>query len=90
MDTQYTIQVKNLTHYYGNYKALDNINLDIPSNQVVGLLGPNGAGKTTLINILCTLIKPTKGEVKIHGYDAIRNPKYIRPLLGFIPQSNTT
>lgn len=84
------IQVRNLTHFYNEFKALDDISFDIPNGKIIGLLGPNGAGKTTLINILCTLLKPTKGSVKVLGYDVVKEPNKIRPLLGYVPQTNIT
>lgn len=51
------------------FKALDDLNLVIPKGQVIGFLGPNGAGKTTTIKMICGLIRPTAGSVKLNGYD---------------------
>lgn len=84
------IQAEGLTHFYGDLKALDNISFEIPENKITGLLGPNGAGKTTLINILCTLLKPTRGDVKVFGYDVVKEAKKIRPYLTLVPQTNAT
>jgi ABC-2 type transport system ATP-binding protein len=84
------IEVKSLTHYYSDFKALDNISFTIPDKKIIGLLGPNGAGKTTLINILSTLLKPSKGEVKVFGFDILKEPNKIRPLIGYVPQRNIT
>lgn len=55
--------------------AVDDVSFAVRQNEVVGLLGPNGAGKTTTIKCLCTLIRPTAGEIRIHGADAVRRPK---------------
>lgn len=61
------IEVKDLTKSYGNFKALDRINLTIEGGHIVGLLGPNGSGKTTLIKILNGILCPTSGQVLIKG-----------------------
>ena len=57
------IKVKNLTHYYNNDKALENINLEINKCEFVCLVGESGSGKSTLLSIISTLLKPTKGEL---------------------------
>ena len=64
MDNQHgtAIRVKNLTKYYKDLMAVENLTLDIMKGEVFGFLGPNGAGKTTSINMICGLLKPTGGE----------------------------
>ena len=57
------IKVKNLTHYYNNDKALENINLEINKGEFICLVGESGSGKSTLLSIVSTLLKPTKGEL---------------------------
>lgn len=57
------IKVKNLTHYYNNDKAFENINLEINKGEFVCLVGESGSGKSTLLSIISTLLKPTKGEL---------------------------
>ena len=59
------IKVKNLTKYFNNIIAVDNISFEIENNKTLGLLGPNGCGKTTTIGMLLGLIEPTKGEIRI-------------------------
>ena len=61
------VRCTNLSRSFGEVRALDNVNLSLPSGRIVGLLGPNGSGKTTLIKILNGLLQPTAGEVRIAG-----------------------
>lgn len=77
--------VKDVTKQYGNFTALQGINLEF-TNGIYGLLAPNGAGKTTLIKMLATLIAPTKGEVLYDGKNIIDMDEKYRELLGYLPQ----
>ncbi|MDA0788811.1 MAG: ABC transporter ATP-binding protein [Proteobacteria bacterium] len=80
------IDVNHLTHTYTDgFQALDDVNLHCGVG-VFGLLGPNGAGKSTLMRILCTLIRPTGGEVRMAGHDVTRDPMAVRAILGYLPQ----
>lgn len=63
------IEIKNLSKNFNNLKAVDNLNINVFKGDVFGFLGPNGAGKSTTIRMLLTLIKPTKGNIKIFGKD---------------------
>jgi ABC-2 type transport system ATP-binding protein len=84
------ISIKELSQVYpNNYRALNNINLEI-SEGLFGLLGPNGAGKSTLMRILVTLMKPSSGTVKINDFDLQENRKEIRSMLGYLPQDFST
>ncbi len=67
MDQGPVIRIEGLTHYYGHFRALDNIALQVGRKEVFGFLGPNGAGKSTLISILLGLRYPTRGKVEILG-----------------------
>lgn len=88
MDQIPLIQIKNISKRYkgATFLSLDTVNLEIKKGEVYGLLGPNGAGKTTLISILCGLIKPTSGEVKIFGKDLKQETKDIQKRIGVVPQ----
>lgn len=61
------LSISNLTVEFGGLRALDDVFLNLESNQVVGLIGPNGAGKTTLFNAICGLVKPTSGTFALNG-----------------------
>jgi len=61
------LSISNLTVEFGGLRALDDVFLNLESNQVVGLIGPNGAGKTTLFNAICGLVKPTSGTLALNG-----------------------
>ena len=83
------INVKNLTHYYGKDKALDNINLQIQKGEFISLIGESGSGKSTLLSVLSTLLKPTNGELVYENinYKDIKNiDSFRRENIGFIFQ----
>lgn len=86
------IEIRGLVKTYGGAKgqpekkALQGIDLDVPTGSVFGLLGPNGAGKSTLINILAGLVVKTAGDVKIWGFDQDVNPRQSRAAIGVMPQ----
>jgi ABC-2 type transport system ATP-binding protein len=79
------IETVNLTKKYGEFVALDNLNLVIEEGTCFGFIGPNGAGKTTTIKILATLLKPTWGEARIDGKVVGYQNHLIRPLIGYVP-----
>jgi ABC-2 type transport system ATP-binding protein len=82
------IQVKNLSKYYNDLKAVDGLSLEIRKGEVFGLLGPNGAGKTTSINMICGLLNPDEGEVFINGKKISNGgAKVIRSKVGVCPQN---
>lgn len=63
------IHAENLTKTFGKVRALDNLNLNIPTGEVHGFLGPNGAGKSTTMRVLLGLLRPDAGTVRIFGRD---------------------
>ena len=84
------IAIKGLSKVYDNgFNALKNINLNIKKGEIFAMLGPNGAGKTTLINIICGIVKPTSGEVKVEEFDIIKNYRETRSRIGLVPQELT-
>ena len=66
--------------------ALDDVNLNIHSGEIISLLGPNGAGKTSLISTICGITKPTSGNVYVDGYDIKKDYRKTRKLIGLVPQ----
>ena len=84
------ISIKNLSKVFSNnFKALDNINLDINKGEIFALLGPNGAGKTTLISIICGIVTPSAGTVLVNGNDIIKDYRLTRSEIGLVPQELT-
>jgi len=85
------ISVSNLSKTYASgFQALKSISLDIYGGEIFALLGPNGAGKTTLIGIICGLVNRTAGDVKVAGYDIVKEYRAARSLIGLVPQELTT
>lgn len=81
------IEIKNLVKKYEDTVAVDNINFNIEEGEIYGILGPNGAGKSTTISIICSLLNPTTGEVKVLGEDIRKNSSKVKKQLGLVPQS---
>jgi ABC-2 type transport system ATP-binding protein len=79
------IQLESLTKKYGNFTAVDAIDLEVPSGQLFGFLGPNGAGKTTTLRMIAGILRPTAGRIRIGGIDLVEQPNEAKALLGFIP-----
>ena len=80
------IQIKNLTKYFGKLAAVNNVSFDVKRGEIFGLLGPNGAGKTTIIKMLITLLKPTKGEARVWGFDVEKQKDEVRNSVGIVFQ----
>jgi ABC-2 type transport system ATP-binding protein len=79
------LETKGLTKHYGGFVAVDNLNLMMRRGEVFGLLGPNGAGKTTTILMLLGLTEPTKGQVRVLGFDPARQPLSVKARVGYMP-----
>jgi ABC-2 type transport system ATP-binding protein len=80
------IELRQLSKAYGAVTALSNLDLSVPEGCLYGLLGPNGAGKTTTLRILATLLAPDSGSVQVDGVDALKHPREVRRLLGYVAQ----
>jgi gliding motility-associated transport system ATP-binding protein len=81
------IHVENLTKYYNDLCAVDQISFDISKGEIMGLLGPNGAGKTTTLQILTGFLRPTSGSIRIKDYSIDEDSLQIKKLLGYLPES---
>jgi ABC-2 type transport system ATP-binding protein len=81
------IHVENLTKYFNELCAVDQITFDIPRGEIMGLLGPNGAGKTTFLRMLTGYLRPTSGTVRVKDYTIDEHLLEIKKLLGYLPES---
>jgi ABC-2 type transport system ATP-binding protein len=78
--------VRNLTRTFGDFIAVDHINLEVARGEIFGFLGPNGAGKSTTIKMLCGLLMPTGGSGTVGGYDIITGSEEIKQNIGYMSQ----
>ena len=83
-----SIQVEHLSKLYKQQKAIDDLNFNINSGEIVGFLGPNGAGKTTTMKILTGYIPPSSGKAYVNGLDVEENAIEVRKLIGYLPEHN--
>ena len=81
------IYIQQLTKYYDEVRALNNVSFEISKGEIMGLLGPNGAGKTTTLRILTCYLPPTSGTIKVKDLDINENPLEIKKLIGYLPES---
>jgi len=81
------IEAKGLRKTYGTHEAVRNLDLQIPSGEIVGFLGPNGAGKTTTLKMLTGLLKPTAGTASIVGHDIQKEPIAAKAAFGYVPDT---
>jgi ABC-2 type transport system ATP-binding protein len=75
---EFAIVMENVVKEFENVVAVNNVNLKVAKGELFGLLGPNGASKTTTVNILCGLLKPTRGSAFVGGYDVQRETAEIK------------
>lgn len=85
----YAIEIENLTKKYGDFKAVDNLTLNVKKGCVFGFLGPNGAGKTTTILSMLGLIIPDSGNIRILNHDVFKDPLKAKAKVGYLPESAT-
>ena len=77
-----SIHVEQLSRSFDELKAVDEVDLEIPSGEIFGFLGPNGAGKTTLVRMLTTILAPTAGRASVAGYDVVQEANNVRKAIG--------
>ncbi len=80
------VRVEDLTKRFGDFVAVDRVNLTVGKGEIFGFLGPNGAGKSTTIKMLCGLLLPTGGRGTVGGYDMVRETERIRRTIGYMSQ----
>lgn len=86
MQDNVAIYTKGLTKSYGKLSVLKGVDLRVERGTMLALLGPNGAGKTTIVRILSTLLQPDGGEVKVHGFDVVKQSDEVRHVIGLTGQ----
>jgi len=79
------IELKAVCKKYGNFRAVDDLNLTVARGEIFGFLGPNGAGKTTTIKMIAGVLEPSAGTIAIGGIDLLKQPEAAKRKIGFIP-----
>jgi ABC-2 type transport system ATP-binding protein len=82
------VDAQNLTKQFGNVTALNGLSFQVHPGEIFGLIGPNGAGKTTTLRMVCTLIVPTSGALKIFGLDTTKQAGEIRRIISYLPEES--
>jgi len=78
------VELTNLRKEFDDLVAVENLTLSIPSGEIYGLIGPNGAGKTTTIRMICGLLEPTQGKIRVAGVDVLGEPERARQYIGYL------
>jgi len=81
------IEVENLTRYFGNTAAIENVTFKVEKGEILGFLGPNAAGKTTTMRILTCFIPASKGTARVANFDVFQNPLDVKKKIGYLPES---
>lgn len=80
------IEMRGLTRCFGDFTAVNEVDLAVRHGEVFGLLGANGAGKTTLIRMLCGMLRPSSGQIRVGGIDMVRHARRARGRIGYVAQ----
>jgi ABC-2 type transport system ATP-binding protein len=83
-----SIVIQDVTKYYGEQKALDNISFQVKTGEIVGFLGPNGAGKSTLMKIITGYIPASSGSVFVNGLAVENENPEVKKQIGYLPENN--
>lgn len=86
MENNTILKFDGLSKKFGNKTVVDHISLEIKEGEIFGLLGPNGAGKSTTLNMVCSLLKPTSGNIEIFGMKTSNDMEKIKKKIGYITQ----
>jgi len=84
--SEWVIEAENLTRRFGDFTAVDAINIKVAEGEIFGFLGANGAGKTTAMRIFCGLLEPTSGRASVAGFDAMTQAEKIKRQIGYMSQ----
>ena len=84
--TELAIRAQKLSKHFGKVIAVEGVDLEIPSGQIYGFLGPNGSGKTTIIRMLCGLLTPSGGDVRVLGLEIPAQAESLRRKIGYMTQ----
>ncbi len=80
------ILTENLSKRFGDFQAVEGVNLEVGTGEVLALLGPNGAGKTTTVRMLTSILKPTSGWARVAGFDVVKQPAQVRAMVGVLTE----
>jgi ABC-2 type transport system ATP-binding protein len=80
------VETSGLTRVFGDFVAVDHIDLGVPVGRIFGFLGPNGAGKSTTIKMLCGILRPSGGTARVGGFDVAREPERVKASIGYMSQ----
>jgi len=86
MGNDFAVEVESLVKIFGNFIAVDHIDVGVKEGEIFGFLGPNGSGKSTTIRMLCGLLMPTSGKGRVAGFDLIKEPEKIKQVIGYMSQ----
>lgn len=81
------IEVRGLSKRFEGHWAVQGVSFDVGEGDIFGFIGPNGAGKTTTIRVMCTLLDPTRGDIRVGGKSVIESPEEVRKLIGYMPDT---
>ena len=82
MSNDILLETENLVKTFGDFRAVDGLNLQVRAGEMVGLVGPDGAGKTTAIRLMCGVLRPTSGVVRVAGYEVPGQVEKAREQIG--------
>lgn len=82
------LEIQNVTKYFGDYLAVDNVSFSAKVGDIIGFLGPNGAGKSTTMRIISGYFVPNNGDVKLDGISVTENPEEFKSKIGYMPENN--
>lgn len=83
---EFVVTTSDLTRKFGDFTAVDRLNINIAAGEIYGFLGPNGSGKSTTIRMLCGILSPTSGSGRVLGYDLATEAEKIKPHIGYMSQ----